>query len=339
LVLRQVTPPTGEGWEVESHVSQPGELHLLAYRPTGRAASGSEAILATIEFQVLNPQGESPLALEQGKLADEGSTALSVAWPGQPLSDALPRPSPGEWAVVLRALAGPSRAEGCFGVSRDADQQAVALLPPARFAPGPRVELSFVPRAGKETARSADIQPTSPGPTAWELVVTSNVIGADVVLTWGNLRQVPSEARLTLVDLKTGERRDLRTRSGYIYRAEVGPRTADVRRFRLELNPSPAGKLILTNVAVSPPRGRGGAGTLSFTLNQPAEVSGEIATLSGRAIVSLPAVPGGTGLNTRTWLGQDADGRPLPAGVFLLRLTARTEEGDLVQATRAVRWP
>jgi hypothetical protein len=97
--------------------------------------------------------------------------------------------------------------------------------------------------------------------------------------------------------------------------------------------------LILTNVVVSPPRGRGGAGTLSFTLNQPAEVSGDILTLNGRPIVPLPVGPGVAGLNTRAWTGQDADGRPLPAGVYLLRLTARTEEGDLVQATRAVRWP
>jgi len=45
----------------------------------------------------------------------------------------------------------------------------------------------------------------------------------------------------------------------------------------------------------------------------------------------------GAGVNTLTWAGRGAQGRPAPDGVYRPRVVATTEEGESVPAVRTVR--
>jgi hypothetical protein len=77
----------------------------------------------------------------------------------------------------------------------------------------------------------------------------------------------------------------------------------------------------------------GGRQALVFTLSAPASVQVEIVNLAGRPIRELPA--GDTtpaGVNTLFWDGLSSARTPVPNGVYLIRLVARTADGTQAQA-------
>jgi flagellar hook assembly protein FlgD len=63
-----------------------------------------------------------------------------------------------------------------------------------------------------------------------------------------------------------------------------------------------------------------------------------VETLAGRQVaVAEEQTSRAAGVNTLAWDGRDEQGRPVPNGVYLVRVVARTEEGESVQAVRTVR--
>jgi hypothetical protein len=77
----------------------------------------------------------------------------------------------------------------------------------------------------------------------------------------------------------------------------------------------------------------GGRQALVFALSAPASVQVEIVNIAGRVIRELPA--GDTtpaGVNTLSWDGCSTAGTPVPNGLYLARIVARTPDGAQAQA-------
>jgi flagellar hook assembly protein FlgD len=73
---------------------------------------------------------------------------------------------------------------------------------------------------------------------------------------------------------------------------------------------------------------KAGGAQLVFQLSAPANVSVSILNLAGRPVRSLPPINCAPGLNTLLWDGKNDAGLRVPAGVYLVQLTARSPEGD-----------
>lgn len=72
----------------------------------------------------------------------------------------------------------------------------------------------------------------------------------------------------------------------------------------------------------------------TFELNAMSEVSIQIFTVSGRLVRTLPPVLYPAGFGTYTWDGLDAQGTPLPNGVYIYRLSALNMDTWLPQGER-----
>jgi hypothetical protein len=156
---------------------------------------------------------------------------------------------------------------------------------------------------------------------------------AEVVLTWPDLREVPSGVFLTLVDTATGTRRSLRTTRHYLYRPAEGETS---RRFQIIAERSAPQVLQITDLQAEPTRGPGVR--LTFTLTQAAQTNVVVRSLSGQAVQQIEILRSReTGANTTTWDGRDEQGRPVPNGVYLCEVTAHGEDGELARAMRTVR--
>ena len=88
------------------------------------------------------------------------------------------------------------------------------------------------------------------------------------------------------------------------------------------------------SAATATPADRGAA--LTYTLSAPAEISASVFNLAGRLIADIPASAQDSGVRTLRWSGRNTTGALAPAGVYLIRLTARTEDGASAQAVVVV---
>jgi flagellar basal-body rod modification protein FlgD len=77
--------------------------------------------------------------------------------------------------------------------------------------------------------------------------------------------------------------------------------------------------------------GRGGV-AVTYSLSTSAQVELTVLSLTGKPIRRLPqAAVSIQGLNNTTWDGRDASGRTVPAGTYLIELTARTDIGEVAK--------
>ncbi len=80
-----------------------------------------------------------------------------------------------------------------------------------------------------------------------------------------------------------------------------------------------------------------GAGVaVTYSLSAPGTVRAVVLNLAGRTIAEIPAGVQEAGVQTLHWNGRNAAGSLVPAGVYLVRVEARSEEGATAQAATAV---
>lgn len=154
----------------------------------------------------------------------------------------------------------------------------------------------------------------------------------EITLTWEGAGYAPQGVSLTLIDLATGARRYMRTQTSYRFVPSEGEVE---RRFRLIVERDNERPLRIVNLQVTPLRGQGIL--IQFALTKTAMTQVEVLSLTGRqvAIVEIGQTRY-AGQNTILWRGVGFDGRPLPQGVYLLRIYAQDQEGRQVQATRTM---
>ncbi len=130
----------------------------------------------------------------------------------------------------------------------------------------------------------------------------------------------------------------LTTPGVYAYRFQTDDGYGAVYRPRAGQAPGPtvdaAGDtLALTALAVQQ---FGDGVTATYNLTASADVQATVLNLAGRVIAHLPAGPQEAGLQSLRWNGRNTAGSLVPAGVYLVRIEARTAEGTAAQAVSTV---
>lgn len=166
----------------------------------------------------------------------------------------------------------------------------------------------------------------------WNISVNVPEPNRSYTLTWNNFADVSRKVNLTLMDTVTGRRIFMRTNSSYTF----NPGNTTTRNFQIIADPRYFGALRITDVVAQPSRAAGVI-NFAFNLSEAAQVNADIRTADGRIIRQLQfgraAVSGENQLN---WNQRDNNDQPVPSGVYLLNITARTSEGDLARAVTPV---
>jgi len=123
----------------------------------------------------------------------------------------------------------------------------------------------------------------------------------------------------------------MRTSRGYRFNAGEGGR----RRFRVVTAAGWQGML-----SISPLRctGTRGAVTFVFDLSSSAMIEVVVENLLGEPVKVLAQRLVEAGPVQCAWDGVDATGRPVAAGQYVCRVTARAEDGQQVSAFRVFEW-
>ncbi|MGC4046625.1 MAG: hypothetical protein QM758_22770 [Armatimonas sp.] len=150
-------------------------------------------------------------------------------------------------------------------------------------------------------------------------------------LRWEGLSGVPRNVRLTLID---GDKRiSLSQSSGYSVTLEAGKtRTLKITAEAASLNPL----RIMAVSTTTRSAGQGGIG-IRYSVSNDAEILAEVTTMGGRSVAHLSG--GRSRANEQgnlRWNGRSEAGAALPAGAYLLTLTARGENGETARLTRPV---
>jgi len=231
-----------------------------------------------------------------------------------------------EWMQqIVASAAGASDTSNYIGVSNST--QGMAIEKPAYWKG--YVDLHFTGSGRAEGgAYAVDIKPKSAGRMVWNFEVRTDQPNTDITITWPKVVSVPKDVDLTLVDVDGGKSRFLRTTSAYTFNSG---KADGVRRFQIVAEPRGAGTLMITSITDS--GSRGVSRTISYTLTAEAEVSAQILSLTGKPVRMLAARQAATrGTNQIVWDGRDGQGRVVPAGVYLVQITATAQDGNTVKA-------
>lgn len=233
-----------------------------------------------------------------------------------------------DWQVTLTAQAPEGRAQVRIGQSAGANDG----FDPIYDSEAPpdfegMVSLSVLHTDGSAAQRYAVDVRRSGARTTWELLLRTPAPERDVTLTWSDLRSLPRGVRLLLVDPPTGRRYNLRSVSSVTMRTDQ----EGTRRLQLVAEPQADGVLRITGLRAQ--RTRGGAYSIQYTLTADAQVQTEILSAGGKPVRILQGgAPSRAGVQTVSWDGRDASGVAVPAGAYLLRVRAQTEDGTSTQA-------
>lgn len=240
-------------------------------------------------------------------------------------------PSRHGWMFTLSAKTDDSRDSVYLGSSSYTHSGRLQIAkPPA--APGGTngVEVSIATPQARDVL-GVDLRQRMGSGDAWHVLVRATEANADVALSWSDLGRAPRGLRFYLIDDTTGSRRYMRTTSHYIFRTNV---PGEQRRFRIEADTSDDARLH-ANLTVnnSGPHGV----QMSLVLSKVAAVDARVITPSGKVVAVLArGMPCQQGLNMLLWNGNSATGAALPRGVYLIDLTATTDEGQQVKVLRSV---
>lgn len=248
-----------------------------------------------------------------------GAIASRAALVAQPTMD--------EWKLQIVARNKSGRIDGAtlVGQSRSAkDTDDLRDLPKP---PVPHSNYIYVgiTRAGAATRYAQDLRAPG-GKKTWELEVRADQDGP-ITFSWPNMATLPRRLRLTLKDTATGRVTNLKSTSSITLNVSANT----PRRFQVTSQPMTSQPLTISNPRVAPAT-RGGRGyTFLFGLNQPATVNGRVLTMGGKAAVTFAVGRAATvGENRLVWDGRTLDGAALPAGPYLIEISARTDEGEPV---------
>jgi len=242
-----------------------------------------------------------------------------------------PRRTQPDWTVRLRAQVGTTGRSVSLGAAGGAtdgiDARWDREMPPD---PEPRMEFAFA-SAGQGPGRMvADYRSAaSARRAAWKLRLSSPVAG-DATLRWEGLSTLPRGTRLRMTDDATGETFPLERRARWTGALAAGtPRT-----FTIAAEPARSTPLAIAGLRTRSTRGE--AVRIEYALTGPADVEVTVSTLAGKVLRRLDAGRSEGG-ETRSvlWDGRGELG-PLPAGSYLLTVTARGDDGSAARQMRPV---
>ena len=254
----------------------------------------------------------------------------------------LPQP---DWAVTLH-LTQPAdartgyfgrTASAMFGAARGArtgDNRFDRESPPPVTA---AASLVFDPKTGTPATLAGgrfvgDFRSVGAGKQTWHITATALTSGT-ATLTWNGVP--PRGTNLVLRDDETGETTSLRSRSSVTWTATDARRA---RRFTITAEPARSSALLLSSIQFVRLDGRavggGHAYSLAYNVSADAQMTVELRSISGRLVNRLDTGRAVTaGRQTVLWSGRAENGSPLPAGTYMLHITASAADGTADTAT------
>jgi hypothetical protein len=258
-------------------------------------------------------------------VADDPDASVEASVAGDSERPALAKPQDGWLAPIEVWSAGMRDSAAAFGVAPEADTALDVPKPPAPAA-GPYVYCAF---AGPDGAAQA-IDVRNGGDQTWTLDIHTTAARAPVTVTWPDLTQLPPAARPILRDSVTGKQVYMRTAREYTYR----PRGEADRALEIEVTDAPQGMLAVTAAAAAP---QGQGARLSYTLSRDAQVTVQVRNIAGRVVAQpIAAKPMAAGANVTVWSGRQHSGVVAPPGMYLVRVVARSDDGQETSALMAV---
>ncbi|MFW5867521.1 MAG: caspase family protein [Armatimonadota bacterium] len=219
------------------------------------------------------------------------------------------------WAirVLARAESGTDAATVC-GVGTSA--MTVPDVPAVEGAPDLSLER-------ESEMLAVDLRPGGAREYQWPLQVSA-AAGQEVTVHCPDLSAVPAEFSVLLEDRDTGAATSLRTSPGYRYTAGATPRRLMLRVERADASAA--------FTAVTAQRTHAGA-SICFSLSTPGRISAEVLNIAGRSVRTLlDQRPHAAGAHVLAWNLRSSSGSAVPAGRYLVRLTARSDDGSIASA-------
>jgi hypothetical protein len=240
------------------------------------------------------------------------------------------KPSRNEWMATVTAEAGGATDSVSFGTSLTGrSRNKLQIIKPPAAPGGGGLEVSLV-SADRPERLGVDVRRSVSGKDRWDFIVRGAPPNTDVTLHWNDLGIAPRSLRFYLIDEANGARRYMRTTQGYTFRTAAG----EERKFRIELDTTPAAGRVLNHLNVI---NNGQGAHFSFVLSQPATVNARIITPTGKvAVIVARGMPAKQGLNVLTWNGKAASGASLARGVYMVEMTATTEEGQQMRDVKTL---
>ncbi|HUS80622.1 MAG TPA: DVUA0089 family protein [Armatimonadota bacterium] len=244
-------------------------------------------------------------------------------------ASAAVKSSANDWIIRVLACSGDGTSASAWcGVSALGDAGDVAAPPAAPTG----VSMSLVSADGAKAVDLTDAQAATR--YEWEIELTGVPQGTPLSLSWPDLSAVPGRYRLYLADRDADRTLSMRTAGGYTC-AGAG----DAPR-RLTLRAVADGSASLALTGVSSAQVSAAQATVTYTLSAPAEVTVRVLNIAGRIVAELSqGLQAESGLRTAAWDLRAVGGAPVPAGMYLVRVTARAEDGTQASAvsTLAIR--
>lgn len=262
-----------------------------------------------------------------------GGAELAAKPAAKPAASQSTVPAAGNWLLQLQARAGkyedPINYIGVSGRATDGYDAGVDVAEPPPLVDALRMYMPKRDWGSNGGAYAKDVRSGVANRQEFDVEVACRLADVPVTVSWPTLGQsVARDVTLRLQDVDTGATVYMRTSSGYTFTMKE----PGVRRLRIVATTGGAGALAVTGLAAMPTA----AGVaLSYTLSADAEVDVEIRNISGALIRRLPGGQAVAGTaQTALWNGVSEHGTRAPQGKYFARITARTTEGQTVQALR-----
>lgn len=181
----------------------------------------------------------------------------------------------------------------------------------------------------------ADSRAATTGKTVIPFQVETDRKNADITVQFPNFAAIGRKYEVSLMDLSTKTTRAIGTSGAYTFNSGDA---ATARQFALVVSTRGHNGLALTNVQASnSPSGRGAGVSLSYTISANANVRAQIVGGAGTTVRELGQGRAATaGTNTLLWDGKNNQGIAVPAGTYMLKLTASDDSGHQVTATTPI---
>jgi len=175
-----------------------------------------------------------------------------------------------------------------------------------------------------------DLRSANPGVKTWDFTVDSTEPNAKAVLSWPNAAQVSRNVSLTLTDIATGQTRDLRSNSSYVWTTGDKPGS---RAFRLEaVRTDVTSTLRITDAVARPVSSRAGGATsgvnVNYNLSISANVEVKVLGATGNVVRHLTSRSSRTaGINQHSWDLRSDTNTSVPAGTYTVDIKAVSVDG------------
>ncbi|MFO7948621.1 MAG: FlgD immunoglobulin-like domain containing protein [Armatimonadota bacterium] len=238
-----------------------------------------------------------------------------------------------EWKLPLVVQAGPYVNQCAYlGAARDATEgadPAYDLLAPPDFGDHVKVRFALPGERLKNASWATDVRPENGEENTWNLQVSSTYADTPVTLRWPDLSRLPSDLRPVLINRDTGQRRYMRTTTHITLPADADGCQSNLA---IEMNEDTGASLSLTGLSTAQ---TGAGAAITYNLSKPASVRATVRNIAGRTVARIAdgsVQPAGSG--NLMWNLRNTTGSLVPSGVYLISVTARSDDGQQTSVLR-----